>query len=316
MKAVRIQNQGVAVVETPKPAPTADEVIIRVRTAGICATDIEIARGYAGFDGTLGHEFVGDVEDGPGELKGRRVVGEINCVCRRCDMCTSGLANHCRRRTVLGIVGRDGAFAEYTSLPARNCHAVPEGLSDEEAVFVEPLAAAIQVMQQVNIEHNMQVAVVGTGRLGLLVAQVLARRPCRLTAVGRNEATMRFLDRKGIRTARREDITAREAFDVVVECTGSPDGLPLALGLVRPRGTIVMKTTCHANHAVDLTALVVNEVTMRGSRCGPFGEALAMLARKEIDVTEMITSRMALADAPAAFERAARPTEIKVLLTV
>lgn len=316
MKALRFQDGKPRVADIPIPTPPEKEVLIRVKLAGVCATDLEIVRGYAGFEGTLGHEFVGVVEQGPAELKGKRVVGEINCVCGKCDMCTSGLSNHCRRRSVLGIVQRDGAFAEYVSLPARNCLMVPDSISDEQAVFVEPLAAALQVTQQVQIEPRMQVAVLGTGRLGLLVAQVLAKRKCSLTAIGRNANTMRFLDRKGVRTSALDAVKSRETFDVVVDCTGSPEGLPIALQLVRPRGVIVMKTTCQADHGVDLTALVVNEVTLLGSRCGPFGEALSWLARKDVDVTEMVTSRMKLSDGVAALERAAQTDQIKVLLEV
>lgn len=316
MKALRFQNQETQLADVPTPSPADNEVLVRVIQAGVCATDLEIVRGYAQFNGTLGHEFVGVVDAGPANLKGKRVVGEINCVCGKCDMCTSGLSNHCRRRSVLGIVNRDGAFAEYLTLPARNCHIVPDSVSDDAAVFVEPLAAAIQVTQQVPIEPRMQVAVVGTGRLGLLIAQVLSKRQCSLTAVGRNPNTMRFLDRKGIRTSTLDDVKSREAFDVVVECTGAPEGLPIALSLVRPRGTIVMKTTCQADHSADLTALVVNEITMLGSRCGPFGEALSVLARKDVDVSEMITSRMKLADGVAAMEKAAQGEQIKVLIEI
>ncbi|MCB9857880.1 MAG: alcohol dehydrogenase catalytic domain-containing protein [Phycisphaerales bacterium] len=316
MKALQIHDLKIHVGEIPIPEPGENDVLIRVRLAGVCATDLEIGRGYAGFNGTLGHEFVGIVERGPAALKDKRVVGEINCVCGKCDMCTSGLANHCRRRSVVGIVNRDGAFAEYLTLPARNCHIVPDAISDEQAVFVEPLAAALQVMQQVKIEPRMQVAVLGTGRLGLLVSQVLAKRKCSLTAIGRNPNTMRFLDRKGIRTSLLDDVKSREAFDVVVDCTGSPEGLPIALQLVRPRGTIVMKTTCKSDHSVDLTALVVNEVMLLGSRCGPFGEALSWLARKDVDVSEMVTSRMKLSDGVEIMRKAAQTDQIKVLVQI
>lgn len=316
VKALRVQSNQPILADVPVPEVPDKEVLIRVTQAGVCATDLEIIQGYAAFEGTLGHEFVGVVEKGPTELKGKRVVGEINCVCGKCDMCTSGLSSHCRRRTVLGILNRDGAFAEYLTLPARNCHVVPDSVSDDEAVFVEPLAAALQVTQQIKIEPRMQVAVVGTGRLGLLVAQVLAKRGCSLTAVGRNPNAMRFLDRKGVRTSRLDDIKSREAFDVVIDCTGSPEGLPIALSLVRPRGTIVMKTTCKADHGIDLTALVVNEITLLGSRCGPFGEALSWLARKDVDVAEMITSRMKLAEGVDALNMAAQADQIKVLLQV
>lgn len=315
MKAIRIENGKLTVADVNAPLPKDGEVIVRPTLLGVCSTDLELVKGYGGFTGTLGHEFVGIVEDGPHDWRSKRVVGEINCVCRKCDMCTSGLSNHCRRRTVLGIVNRDGCFAQQFSLPVVNLHAVPETVSDDAAVFTEPLAAAYQITQQVKLEARHQVAVLGTGRLGLLIAFVLAKTGCGLTAIGRNERTLGLLDRRGIRTARVNDLAAREAFDVVVDATGSADGLDTAIGLVRPRGTLVMKTTCADKHHANLMNLVVNEVTVVGSRCGPFGEALRSLARNDFDVTELISARIPLADAPAAFEQAARPDAIKVLLT-
>ncbi|MFQ5430622.1 MAG: alcohol dehydrogenase catalytic domain-containing protein, partial [Phycisphaerae bacterium] len=292
------------------------EVLVRVHLAGICSTDLEIIRGYGGFEGILGHEFVGTVAAGSTKLAGKRVVGQINCVCGRCDMCSRGLSSHCRRRTVLGISGRPGAFAAFLTLPEENCLEVPDGVSDEEAVFTEPLAAAYQVIRQVQIERRMTVAVVGTGRLGLLVAQVLAQAGCRLIAIGRNPRTLGLLDRRRIRTARVEDLPRKHDQDVVVDCTGEPEGIRLALDLVRPRGTVVMKTTCRADAPLDLSPLVVNEVTLLGSRCGPFGEALSALARKQIDVLSLVTRQMPLADGPAALDLAARPEHIKILLKV
>jgi len=316
MRAIVVEAGKAVVRDEPRPEPGDGEVLIKVRLAGICSTDLEILRGYGGFTGILGHEFVGTVAGGSARLDGKRVVGEINCVCGRCDMCTSGLANHCRRRTVVGISGRPGVFAEYVALPERNCMEVPESVSDEAAVFTEPLAAAYQVVHQVKIEPRMNVAVLGTGRLGLLVAQVLAQTGCRLIAIGRNPKTLGLLDRKGIRTAGLDDLPKKQDHDVVVECTGSPEGLGTALGLVRPRGTVVMKTTCQAAAQVDLTPLVVNEVTVLGSRCGPFGEALSALARKQIDVAGLVTRQLPLAEGVSALELAARPDQIKVLLKV
>lgn len=315
MRAIVVDAGKVSVREEPSPSLSPGDVLIKVRLAGICSTDLEIIKGYGGFHGILGHEFVGTVAEGPTALTGKRVVGEINCVCGRCDMCASGLSNHCRRRTVAGIQGRPGVFAEFVALPERNCHVVPDTVSDEEAVFAEPLASAYQVIRQVKIEPRMNVAVLGTGRLGLLVAQVLARTGSKLIAIGRNAKSLGLLDRKRIRTSQVDEVTQWGEYDLVVECTGSPEGLPLALRLVRPRGTIVIKTTCQATANVDLMPLVVNEVTLLGSRCGPFSEALAALARKQIDVLSMVSRRVPMAEAAKAFEMAADPHNVKILLT-
>ncbi len=316
MQAIVFQQGRATVREVPEPIPAAGEVLIQVSLAGICGTDLQLLQGYANFEGIPGHEFVGKVVRGPAQLQGKRVVGEINCVCGRCDMCSSGLSNHCRRRTVVGIVNRPGAFAEYICLPERNCHLVPDSVSNEEAVFTEPLAAAYQIRWQVKIEPRMNIAVLGTGRLGLLIAQVLARTGCKLIAIGRNQKTLDFLDRKGIRTAQVQQLQRTADHDVVVECTGSPDGLTTALELVRPRGTIVMKTTTQAKSTADLTPLVVNEITLVGCRCGTFGEALSALARKEIDVLGMISRQMPLADGVKALEASAQSDNIKILLQV
>lgn len=298
----------------PEPAPKPGDALLGVRLAGICATDLEIARGYMGFRGVPGHEFVADVLEGPPALKGKRVVAEINCVCRQCDMCTAGLSSHCRRRTVVGILGRDGAFAQRLAVPAVNCHTLPDSLSDEHAVFVEPVAAAFQILRQVRIEPRTSVALLGTGRLGLLIAQVIATTGCRLTCIGRNPRTLAILDRKGIRTQTPADVPPRQDHDVVIECTGSPEGLPFAARLVRPRGTIVLKTTCAAPITLDLAPIVVNEVSIVGSRCGPFPEAIAALAQQRVDVAPLISATLPLAKGVEAFETAAKPETIKVLL--
>ncbi|HWL93363.1 MAG TPA: alcohol dehydrogenase catalytic domain-containing protein [Phycisphaerae bacterium] len=314
MQAVVVRNGAATVESIADPQPGDGEVLIKVRLAGICSTDLEIIRGYASFEGVIGHEFVGTVVSPASKLMGKRVVGEINCVCGRCDMCQSGLSTHCRRRTVLGIQGRSGCFAEFVCLPEKNCLAVSENVSDEEAVFAEPLAAAFQVLRQAKLEKRTQVAVVGTGRLGLLVAQVLATTPCRLIAVGRNPKTLSLLDRRGIQAVTLDQLQRRQDFDIVVDCTGSSDGLGIAMELVRPRGTIVMKTTCKADHAVDLTLLVVNEITLVGNRCGAMGEALNALARKQIDVTSLITRKLPLSEGVQAIKLAGEPDQIKVLL--
>lgn len=316
MRAIVVASSGLEIQEVPDPVPSKGEVLVKVHWAGICGTDLEIVSGYGGFEGILGHEFVGTVVSGSSRWAGCRVVAEINCVCGRCDMCAGGLSNHCRRRSVLGISGRDGAFAEYVVIPERNCIGVPDSVSDEEAVFAEPLAAAFQVVRQVKIEPRMTVAVLGTGRLGLLVAQVLAQVGCQVVGIGRNPKTLAFLDRRRIRSTRLDELKQFGHCDVVVECTGSPEGLPLALRLVRPRGTVVLKTTFGRGATADLSPLVVNEVTLLGSRCGPIGEALGALAQKQIDVASMITSRVPLDQGVEALAAAAQPDQIKVLLKV
>jgi len=291
-------------------------VLVRVKLAGICATDLEVTRGYMGFTGVLGHEFVGRVEKGPRPWRGKRVVAEINCVCGRCEMCQHGLANHCRRRTVIGIDGRDGAFAELVAVPQRNLHEVPDAVSDEQAVFVEPLAAAYQVIKQCPIEKRMRVAVVGSGRLGLLVAQVLHGTGCQLEVIGRNELTLNFCEKKGIQATPVSEVICRADRDVVVACSGSPEGFDVAARLVRPRGTLILKSTYARGAPLNLAAIVINEVTLVGSRCGPFPEAINALARRQIDVESMISRTLPLSKGIEAFEMAADPRYIKVLLKV
>ena len=291
-------------------------MLVRVKLAGICATDLEVTRGYMGFTGVLGHEFVGRVEKGPRPWRGKRVVAEINCVCGRCEMCQHGLANHCRRRTVIGIDGRDGAFAELVAVPQRNLHEVPDAVSDEQAVFVEPLAAAYQVIKQCPIEKRMRVAVVGSGRLGLLVAQVLHGTGCQLEVIGRNELTLNFCEKKGIQATPVSEVICRADRDVVVACSGSPEGFDVAARLVRPRGTLILKSTYARGAPLNLAAIVINEVTLVGSRCGPFPEAINALARRQIDVESMISRTLPLSKGIEAFEMAADPRYIKVLLKV
>jgi len=299
-----------------EPQAGPEDVLIEVWLAGICATDLEIVRGYMAFRGVLGHEFVGRVVKGPRGLVGRRVVGEINCVCRKCDLCQAGLSQHCRQRTVLGIQGRDGAFAQYVALPRHNVHEVPDSVSDQEAVFVEPLAAAFQVVHQAKFEPRTRVTVIGPGRLGLLVAQVIARTGCRLDVVGRSETGLLFCEKKGIQPLAYQSVVPRADRDVVVDCSGTPEGLKLALAMVRPRGTVVLKST-HARPAeINLSSLVVNEVTLLGSRCGPFAEALTALAARQVEVSSMISKQFDLGRAVEAFEAARDPRNIKVLLRV
>jgi threonine dehydrogenase-like Zn-dependent dehydrogenase len=296
----------------PDPSPAAGEIRIRLRLAGICRTDLEIVKGYMGFAGILGHEFVGTALEGRHE--GRRVVGEINCVCGSCDMCAAGLPTHCRRRTVLGIDGRDGAFAEYLTLPEANLHAVPDDVSDRQAVFAEPLAAAIQIGRQVNLRPGQKIVVLGDGRLGQLAAQVLAAWGLRPTVVGRAPAKLAILRSLGIGTLAADQARPAKDADVVVECTGAAEGLAMALAFARPRGTIILKSTVADTAGLNLAPLVVDEITVVGSRCGPMADAVAMLARGEVTVEPLITGQYALDDAPEALAAAAQPDAIKVVM--
>lgn len=299
------------------PAPQAgrDEALVAVHKAGICATDLEVARGYMGFRGVMGHEFVGEVVAGPRRWKGKRVVGEINCVCGRCRMCRGGLANHCLRRTVLGISGRDGCFAEMLAVPLRNLHEVPDGVSDEETTFVEPLAAALQIVRQVKLGARDSVVVLGDGRLGQLIVRVLkGRKLGKLVMVGRHAGKLEAAEKQGVQTAQAADFVPALDADVVVDATGDSLGLELAMRTVRPRGTIVLKSTFAKAEGINLSPLVVNEVTVMGSRCGPFADAIAALAAREVDVATLISAEFPLSEGVAALAAAGDGDKFKVLL--
>ncbi len=305
----------------PEPQPGPDEVRVRVTLAGVCATDLEIVRGYMRFAGVPGHEFVGVVADGPPALRGRRVVADINCPCGTCALCRAGHGHHCPHRTVLGIAGRDGAFAETLTIPAANCHVVPDEVSDSEAVFAEPLAAAAHVLDDVSLSRQTRVAVLGTGRLGLLVAQVLRAAsatgqpgPGTLHVIGRNPRTLALCRAWGLETVSLENLRPQADYDVVVECTGAPDGLRLALQLARPRGTIVLKSTYAEPEPVDLAPVVIRELHVIGSRCGTLRRALELLRRRAVDVAPLITATYALRDGVAALAAAADPAHVKVLI--
>ena len=316
MRAV-VLDKGVRFApDYPDPKPVGPECLIRVHMAGICATDLQLAQGYMGFAGVPGHEFVGTVISGPAEWKGKRVASEINCVCRKCEMCLAGLATHCRKRTVMGMLGRDGCFADYLTVTQHNLHEVPESVPDEQAVFIEPLAAAYQVLAQCPVDERSRVTVIGSGRLGLLVAQVLATTRCKLTVVGRNRKTLTLCEKKGIQGIHVNKLAPKQDRDVVVECSGSPKGLELAMELVRPRGTIVLKSTCAEAGELNLAPIVINEIKLLGSRCGPMGEAINALARQAIDVQSMISKTFPLEDAVKAFKAAQEPKNVKVLLKI
>lgn len=300
--------------DLPPPAPADGEALIRVLLAGICGTDIELTRGYYPYDGVPGHEFVGVVEQGPPALLGRRVVGEINASCGACAPCRRGQRTHCAGRTVLGISGRHGAFAEHLALPAANLHAVPDGVPSEAAVFTEPLAAALQVLEQVHLRPGDRAVVIGDGKLGQLVAQVLAGS-CDLLVIGRHPRKLALLAARGVRTG-AADAATPGAFDVAVECTGDARGFAIARAALRPRGTLVMKSTYAGALTLDAASIVVDELTLVGSRCGPFAPALRLLAERRVDVAPLIDARYPLAEGLAAFERAQRPGALKVLVDV
>ncbi|HVF86199.1 MAG TPA: alcohol dehydrogenase catalytic domain-containing protein [Pyrinomonadaceae bacterium] len=317
MKALRFENDRLRVANTLKP-DAAGEALVRVTLSGICNTDLEIARGYAGFQGTLGHEFVGVVESAPDApaLEGRRVVGEINAGCGACAQCAAGDARHCSRRTVLGIVGRDGAHAEFLRLPSVNLLPVPDEVSDERAVFTEPLSAACGIIERVEITKETRVAVVGDGKLGLLCAQAInALTGASVTLIGKHASKLGIARRRGIKTIPLADLqNIRRDFDVVIEASGAMSGFALALDVVRPRGVIVLKSTFHGATEFNAAHIVVDEISVVGSRCGRFMPALDLLRRNAVDVESLIGEEYALDDAVRAMERAAAPGMLKVLL--
>jgi threonine dehydrogenase-like Zn-dependent dehydrogenase len=284
--------------------------------SGICNTDIEIARGYAGFKGTIGHEFIGIVEDSPDKkLLGKRVVGEINAGCGKCDLCRAGDPRHCRSRTVLGIVGRDGAHAEYLRLPSSNLIPVPDKIPDEHAVFTEPLAAACGVLERVSITNSNRVAVIGDGKLGLLCAQVVALTGVSLMLVGKHPAKLRIAERRGIETATTKQATKKsKEFDVVVEASGSASGFELALNLLKAKGRLVLKSTFHGATDFDASRVVVDEVSIIGSRCGRFAPAIDLLKKRAVDVDSLISEEYPLTEGVHAMGRASAKGILKVLL--
>ena len=311
MRALRWDGARLALArDLPDPVPDAGDALIAVHLAGICRTDVEITRGYLGFRGTPGHEWVGSVLTAPDPaLVGARVVGEINFACHACSACAAGLERHCPTRRVMGIVGADGAFAERVVVPAATLHRVPDAVDDQVAVFTEPLAAAFEVLEQLGDVAGRRAVVLGDGKLGLLVAQVLGAAGASVVLAGRHDPKLARARALGVATG-----TPAPGADVVVDATGAPGGLAAALALVRPRGTIVLKTTVAALHQVDLAPAVVNEVTVLGSRCGPFGPALAALAGGRVAVAPLIDAVYPLDQGVAALARAATPGTFKVLL--
>jgi 2-desacetyl-2-hydroxyethyl bacteriochlorophyllide A dehydrogenase len=323
MNALWLENQHLSMREVPQPKVSA-EALIRIRLSGICGTDLELVRGYYPFTGIPGHEFVGEVvaidhaagpidPEGEAAWIGRRVVGEINVTCGRCDACRNGRPSHCEARSVLGIAGRNGVHAEFTTLPLTNLHPVPERVPDEAAVFTEPLAAALEIQQQVHLHPQERVLLIGAGRLGQLVAQTLALTGVDLAVVARHPRQQQLLAERGIRLLAEEAVQSRR-WDVVVEATGSPSGFELARRALRPRGTLILKSTYRGEMRVNWSPFVVDEITIIGSRCGPFAPALRLLEQGAVDPTVLIAEQYPLRKALQAMEAARQPGCLKVLL--
>jgi threonine dehydrogenase-like Zn-dependent dehydrogenase len=313
MKSVWLESNKIDLRDVPQPRKPA-EALIKIRKAGICSTDLELVKGYYPYTGILGHEFVGEVvEAEDAAWVGQRVVGEINVVCNRCEQCLNGRPTHCENRTVLGIVNRDGTFAEFTTLPIANLHRVPDSVPDEMAVFTEPLAAALEIQDQINLKPTDRVLLIGAGRLGQLIAQTLTLTGCDLRVVARHPHQGNLLKARGIRTVSEEEIQPWR-WDVVVEATGSPSGFSLARKAIRPRGTLVMKSTYKGEMSVNFSSIVVDEINLIGSRCGPFEPALRLMESHQVDPTVLITDEFKLENALKAFERAAETGVLKVLV--
>lgn len=316
MKGLWLENNQLELrTDIPSPEMKDGEARVRVLCAGICNTDLELIRGYYPYKGILGHEFVGVVEEGPENLINRRVVGEINAACGYCQFCLRDEPTHCENRSVLGIVNRNGAFADYLSLPSVNLFPVADNIPTEIATFTEPIAAALEIQAQVKINPEHRVLVVGDGKLGQLVAQTLSITGCDLLAVGRHSEKLANLSARGIKTGFAEDIQQR-TFDIAVECTGNPGGFAIAQGALRPRGILVLKSTYAGNLSLDASSIVVDEITLIGSRCGRFAPALELLAQEKIDVQPLIDARYPLNEGLKAFEHAQTKGTQKVLLNI
>ncbi len=317
MKAIVFDGRLRLTNDRQKPFPVPGDALIRVTMAGICNTDMEITRGYLGFQGTIGHEFTGIVETTGGrsrKLIGKRVVGEINCGCRNCDLCRAGLEKHCPDRTTIGILGREGAFAEYMTLPVGNLHEIPCGLTDEEAVFTEPLAAAFEILEQVPFKAGDRVLVLGDGKLGILCALTLRLTGAQVTLAGKHPSKLSIARDQGVPVMLTKDLSPVNKYDTVVEATGSADAFETAMKLSKPRGTIVLKSTVAHGTPINLAPLVIDEITVVGSRCGPFRPALKALANGLIDVKPLISAIFLPEEAKKAFAAAKKRDTLKVLI--
>jgi threonine dehydrogenase-like Zn-dependent dehydrogenase len=315
MLALRVDKKRLSVRNIEKPIAD-NEALVRVLLSGICNTDLEIARGYAGFKGTIGHEFVGIVEESSDRsLRGKRVVGEINAGCGKCALCRAGDPRHCADGTVLGIVGRDGAHAEFLKLPTENLVTVPPKVIDEHAVFTEPLAAACGILERVKIKNTDRVAVIGDGKLGLLCAQVLSLTGAPVMLVGKHSSKLRIAQRRGIETSIPKEAAKRpRAFDVVVEASGAAPGFTLALDLLRPKGSLVLKSTFKGVTEIAAARIVVDEISIIGSRCGRFKPAIDLLLKSAIDIDSLISEEYSLSQGVLAMRRAGTKGVLKVFL--
>ena len=317
MKAIWVEKGKLKLVKLPKPRPKKGEVLIRVLYAGICNTDLEIVRGYMDFQGILGHEFIGIVEKGSSKWLGKRVVGEINLACGRCEYCQKGLSRHCPHREVLGILKKPGAFAEYLTLPEKNLHLVPDSISDLEAVFIEPLSASLRILDQLKIKKQDKVLILGDGKLAQLIARVLALKTKELLVAGRHQEKLALLSRLGIKTILAEELskfTPEHSIELIIEATGNPEGLKTALKFIAPLGTIVLKSTYAKEPQIDLSQVVVNELKILGSRCGDFSQAIPLLEKNKVPVKDLISGIYPLEAYQRAFKKARERKSLKVIL--
>jgi threonine dehydrogenase-like Zn-dependent dehydrogenase len=315
MKAVVLEKGEIRLKDIPQPSPSENEALVKVLKAGICNTDLELVKGYMDFDGVLGHEFVGRIIQAPKKSwLGKRVAGEINLPCGECDLCRRGLPGHCLEREVLGIQNRDGAFAEFLTLPLKNLHPLPSNISDVQGIFIEPLAAALEILEQIPLGRKDSVLVMGDGKLGLLAAQVMRLRTEEVVCRGRHERKLEILKKRNIRTSLPRE-RLKQKFDIVVEATGEAKGIEEALLWVNPRGKIVLKSTFKQKASVDISKIVVDEIQLVGSRCGPFLKAIDVLKKKSIDVEALVDADFSLDKFEEAFAMAQKPDVIKVLFT-
>lgn len=317
MKAIVFDNELKLVTDYAKPVPKAGEALIRVTTGGICNTDYEITKGYMGYKGILGHEFVGVVEEINADdksLLGKRVVGEINCGCKNCEWCHQGLERHCPNRQTLGIWQKDGCFAQYVTMPLSNLLEVADNVPDEQAVFVEPLAAAVEILEQLHIQPAQKVVVLGDGKLGLTISLALNASNIDVLLVGKHQNKLNIAKAQGVRTQLFDEWEIKKEWDFVVEATGSIAGFETALSLTKPRGTLVLKSTVAASKEFNLAPIVIDEIRVQGSRCGQFAPALRLLESNKIDFSPFVSGVYSVDDAMEAFEQNKVPTNLKVLI--
>ncbi|MDD3014798.1 MAG: alcohol dehydrogenase catalytic domain-containing protein [Candidatus Gastranaerophilales bacterium] len=317
MKAIEFNKTVIFRDNYPVPEPQSGEALIKIDLAGICNTDLEIIKGYMNFSGILGHEFVGRVVKINGdrqELVGKRVTGEINCPCKECEYCQKGLYTHCSNRSVLGIYNRNGCFADYITLPVDNLHIIPDSVTDEEAVFTEPLAAAYEILEQVNIKPDDKVLILGDGKLGLLVSLVLNQTAADVLLAGKHEEKLGKVEDQGVKTILPENLEISKQYDIVVEATGSAGGFEFALSLLKPRGILVLKSTVAANKEINLAPVVVDEITVIGSRCGPFKPAINALEKKLFNVKPLISGIYKISKAKEALKLSKTKGCLKVII--